>query len=743
MNELEGRDSVPERALHLSTQQNIPWESYPNLIRVDATVEGLGKAEAQVMLYELALIRRLEQWLVDHESLVHGPVHSSIGQEAVAIGAIAALKPGDQIASTHRAHHHVLAQVVTNAVRTVGHFDPAGAAATPPSVTLAVLRTLAEILGLRQGFAGGRGGSMHLGSIEAGVLGTSAIVGGGIPMATGAAFAFAQRGTGGVALSFFGDGASSIGALHESMAISRVMALPVIFVVENNLYSVATTVAETVGFPDIAIRAAGHDMPGIIVDGMDPLAMRAAVMRAREHAASGLGPVLIEAKTYRFLHQSGRLPGSDYRYRTKNEEALWQERDPIACFPAALEEAELVDARAAGRIETRAIDDLTRVLGEVIEEGLDGPRIIHSCWPDPGDALHGVRSAQGSTAAIGVLAPMVPVGADVTFQQAISLVTEHAMRRDPEVFVIGEEVGHLRGGAYGTTRHACKSFPERVFSAPISENGFSGLALGAALLGMRPIVELMFPDFALEAADQLLNHVPKARHMFGGNIDVPVVVRTRTAQGRGFGPQHSSDPAALFSLFPGWRIIAPSTPADYVGMFNAAITGADPVLIIEHHRLWTMTGPIPDLDAVIPLGIGRVARLGKDLTVLTWSHPVHRVIAIADRLAAEGIDVEVIDLRTIDPTGLDMDLMDESVARTGAAMIVEDATASHSIGPRISQLIHERHFGRLRAPVRLVTGLDVPTPVSRVLEQAVLLSDRDIETAIRELCSRVECGENP
>ena len=746
MNGLDGLDSMLEVAPDLTAHQNLPWESYPNLMRVDATVEGLGKAEAQFMLYELALIRRLEQWLVDHESLVHGPVHSSIGQEAVAIGAIAALKPGDQIASTHRAHHHVLAQVVTNAVRALGDFDPAGAAATPQPVTLAILQTLAEILGLRQGFAGGRGGSMHLGSIEAGVLGTSAIVGGGIPMATGAAFSFAQRGTGGVALAFFGDGASSIGALHESMAISRVMALPMIFVVENNLYSVATTVAETVGFPDIAIRASGHDMPGIIVDGMDPLAMRAAVMRARGHAAAGLGPVLIEAKTYRYLHQSGRLPGSDYRYRTKDEEALWQERDPITHFPAALAVAGLVDAAAARRIEARAVDDLARVLSEVIEEGPDGPRIIDTGWPDPldaprgvrSDASRGVRSAGERTPVDGASEPMLPVGEDVTFQEAISLVTDRAMRRDPEVFVIGEEVGHLRGGAYGTTRHACKNFPERVFSAPISENGFSGLALGAALLGMRPIVELMFPDFALEAADQLFNHVPKARHMFGGNIDVPVVVRTRTAQGRGFGPQHSSDPAALFALFPGWRIIAPSTPADYVGMFNTAISGADPVLIIEHHRLWNTTGAIPDLDARIPLGIGRVARSGKDLTVLTWSHPVHRVIAIAERLAAEGIDVEVIDLRTIDPTGLDVDLIDESVARTGAAIIVEDATASHSIGPRISQLIHERHFGRLRAPVRLVTGLDVPTPVSRVLEEGVLLSDDDIEKAIREL--RMEVG---
>ncbi len=713
----------------LSAHQNLPWRSYPNLVEATASFDGVTSADAASMLYQLLLIRSFEQWLVDNETLVHGPLHSSIGQEAVAVGAIAALQRQDQIASTHRAHHHVLARVVASAAHDAGDFDPAGEAPTPDGVRQAILKTMAEILGLRYGFAGGRGGSMHLGSIEAGVLATSAIVGGGIPVSTGAAFTFAQRGSGGVALAFFGDGASSIGALHESMAMARVMSLPVIFVVENNLYSVATTVAETAGFPDIAIRAAGHDMPGVIVDGMDPLAVRAGVAQARAHAAAGQGPVLIEAKTYRYLHQSGRLPGSDYRYRTKEEESEWRGRDPITHFPGALHASGLLGEAAIDVIRARVETDLAAAIDVVVESGDGGPRIREDAWPDPADALRGVRSANTSRARGE---EPETSGDVVTYQQAISLVHDRAMQRDPEVFVIGEEVGHLRGGAYGTTRHVCRNFPDRVFSSPISENGFSGLALGAAVMGMRPVVELMFPDFALEAADQLLNHVPKTRHMFGGEVDVPLVVRTRTAQGRGFGPQHSCDPAALFALFPGWRIIAPSTPADYVGLFNSAINGIDPVLIIEHHRLWTMEGAIPDLDARIPLGTARVVRPGRDLTVLAWSHPVHRVYAIAEQLATEGIDAEVIDLRTIDPLGIDWELVSESVRRTGAVAIVEDATASHALGPRISQVINEWHFTDLRTPVRLVTGKDVPTPVSRVLEDFVLLSDRDIEQAIRD-----------
>lgn len=718
--------------IDLSAHQNLPWRAYPNLVEAPPSLAGLTPTVAAAMVYQLLLIRSFEQWLVDNETLVHGPLHSSIGQEAVAVGAIAALQRQDQIASTHRAHHHVLARVVASAAHDAGHFDPAGDAPTPDGIQQAILKTLAEILGLRYGFAGGRGGSMHLGSIEAGVLGTSAIVGGGIPMTTGAAFSFAQRGTGGVAIAFFGDGAASIGAMHEAMAMSRVMSLPMIFFVENNLYSVATTVAETVGFPDIAIRAAGHDMPGIIVDGMDPLAVRAGVVRARAHAAAGKGPVLIEAKTYRYLHQSGRLPGSDYRYRTKDEENEWLGRDPIDHFPNVVRTAGLLDAAAIDAIRARVVTDLAFATDVVTEGGDEGPRIRADAWPDPADAVRGVRS---ETVAHARGVEPEASGEVVTYQQAISMVHNRAMQRDPNVFVIGEEVGHLRGGAYGTTRHVCRNFPKRVFSSPISENGFSGLALGAAVMGMRPVVELMFPDFALEAADQLFNHVPKTRHMFGGDVDVPLVVRTRTAQGRGFGPQHSCDPAALFALFPGWRIVAPSTPADYVGLFNSAIAGTDPVLIIEHYRLWTVEGAIPDLDARIPLGSARLVRPGRDLTVLTWSHPVHRVAAIAERLAAEGIDAVVIDLRTIDPTGIDWELVSESVRRTGAVAIVEDTTASHALGPRIAQVLHERHFGDLRAPVQVVTGMDVPTPVSRVLEEYVLLSDDSILATMRGLGS--------
>jgi 2-oxoisovalerate dehydrogenase E1 component len=223
--------------------------------------------------------------------------------------------------------------------------------------------------------------------------------------------------------------------------------------------------------------------------------------------------------------------------------------------------------------------------------------------------------------------------------------------------------------------------------------------------------------------------------MYGGDLAVPLVVRTRTAQGRGFGPQHSSDPAALFALFPGWRIAAPSTPAEYVGLFNAAILCGDPVLIVEHHRLWTLKGPVPkdDLDYVLPPGTARLARSGTNVTVLAWSEPLHRVLRIADELAAEGVDAEVVDLRWLDRASLDATTILGSVERTGALAIVEDATRSHSIGQHIADELGEAVFPLLRAPIARVTGKDVPPPVSRPLEEFLLLSDEDIRATLSRL----------
>ena len=723
---------------HQSTLGGLEAVDYPNIIRVRPAFDEEHEHDRGTMgfaLLQLETIRLFEQWLVDHESLVHGPVHASIGQEAVAVGAVAGLLPADRITSTHRAHHHVLAKVMS--FYAPAGYDPLGSE-LPEALAECVRRTLAEVLGLAPGWAGGRGGSMHLFDLRSGVAGTTAIVGGGIPIAAGLAFAEKLRGTGNVALTFIGDGACSIGAFHEGISMARVWNLPAIFLIENNLYSVATTVRETVGFEDIVIRAAGQDMLGVIVDGMDVLAVQQAVSLARRHVLAGDGPVLIEAKTYRHLHQQGALPGSRYSYRTRGEEEEWLARDPLTTFASWLREEDVLDESEIERVRARAADLVRQAVDVCTEPDRDTVSVRGSLWPDPADAMRGVRGDGSELPAVRIAEPDRHLDSEeMAFSTAISRVLARALERDGDVFILGEEVSHLRGGAYGATRDALRLFPERVLSTPIAENGFSGVGLGAAIAGLRPIVELMFPDFALEGADQLLNHIPKARHMYGGDLAVPLVVRTRTAQGRGFGPQHSSDPAALFALFPGWRIVAPSTPAEYIGLFNAAILCDDPVLVIEHHGLWTLKGPVPkdDLDYVLVPGKARLARPGSNVTVLAWSEPLQRVLRVAEQLANDGVDAEVIDLRWLDRASLDTTMIVESVARTGALAIVEDATRSHSIGNHIVDEVSRELFPLLRRPVARVTGKDVPPPVSRPLEEFVLLRDDDIRSTLTELAS--------
>ncbi len=706
---------------------------YPNIRLVDGTAvqpAALPRPTLAMMVLLIETIRRVERWLLDNASLVPGPLHSSIGQEAVAAGTALAMSPIDRLTSTHRAHHDVLARLIVRAAPT--GWDPATAERAPEEVVTAVRRTMAEVLGLAHGLCGGRGGSMHLADPAAGVA-TSAIVAGGVPAAAGGALASRLRGDGGAAVAVVGDGGLAIGAFHESLALARAWRLPLVTLVQNNRYSVATTLIETAGFEELAIRAAGYDMPALIVDGMDPLAVMAAMAAARAHAV-GAGPVLVEALTYRYFHQNGPLPGSAFKYRTRAEEEGWGAFDPAVAFPRRLVETGVLTASEVEHVQAVAAEVVARCVDALVERTADGVFIPDDRFPSPDTAERGVLGSGLPAVPADLLdADPAPDAAQVTYGAAVSGVIARCLERDPEAFVLGEEVGHLGGGVAGLTKGAIAVAPERVLSTPICENGFTGAAFGAALAGMHPIVEFMYPDFTLEAADQLFNHVPRARYMYGGSQPVPIVVRTQIARGRGYGPQHSCDPAALFALFPGWRIAAAATPADYVGLFNAAMLTRDPVLIIDDFRLMKRVGPLPPagFDHVVPPGAARLARGGRDVTVLAWGETLHRVLAIADQLAAtEAIEAEVIDPRWLDRASFDRAIVIESVRRTGVLVIVEDATRSHSMGAMILDDLLSDLYGSLRTAPSRVTGADVYTPVSRPLEAAVNLRDEPIVEAI-------------
>ena len=709
--------------------------------RLEVADEDLLAIDRQVlarMAFLLYLVRDFENQVLEFKDadLVHGPAHTSVGQEAVAAGVAAALRTTDLIGSTHRAHGHFLAKAVM-------YYAPAGYDPTVEPVTgpiqTAVNRTLAEIMGLREGWCGGRGGSMHLYDGDSGNLGSNAIVGGSIPLAAGAAWGQRLQGTDRVAVSFFGDGAINQGVLHEVANMAALWGIPVLFLVENNAYAVGTGTAESSHVCPLGLRTLGYGFDSVIADGMDPVAMYVAVRDLTATMRADPQPYLIEAQTYRHVHHAGSLVGSAFGYRSKDEEAEWRRRDPVDTYGRRLVSLGVL-SEAQDEALRRAASEAVAVARDFCTAEQGGKRVVPaSKWPDPATVLTGVRGTGEEVRGARTI-ERGDVGAwrEMTYVEAVAAATLRAMERDERVIVLGEEVANLRGGAFGATRGIKERFPERLINTPISETGFIGLAGGLAASGMRPVVEVMYPDFALMASDQLFNQIGRLRHMYGDRGRFPVVIRTRIGKGFGYGGQHSLDPCAYFSQFPGWRVVAPSTPFDYIGLFNTAIAYEDPVLVVEHGMLYATKGEVPadDLDYRIAYGAARVAREGRDVTVLTHQMGLAPCLQAAEDLATEGIEAEVIDLRTVDYQGMDYATIVASVRKTGAALTVEQAERSLSLGARLADEIALRCFDYLDAPVTHVSSPDAPLVVSRPIEAAMLPSLEGIRDAMRRAALR-------
>lgn len=317
----------------------------------------------------------------------------------------------------------------------------------------------------------------------------------------------------------------------------------------------------------------------------------------------------------------------------------------------------------------------------------------------------------------------------ITFRDALREALREEMQRDPKVFIIGEDVGHY-GGAYAVTKGLLDEFgPDRVRDAPMSEAMIVGAALGAAMTGMRPVAEIMYVDFMALAMDQFVNQAAKIHYMFGGQLAAPLVVRTQQGTGRGAGAQHSQSLEAWFMHVPGLRVVLPATPRDAKGLLKTAIRQNSPVLFIEHKGLYAIRGEVPENEYLIPFGEADVKRSGRDVTVVAYSRMVHLAMEAAEQLAADGIDAEVLDLRTLNP--LDSDTLLTSVRRTGRAVIVHEACRTAGAGAELSALIHESLHGELRAPVRRVAAMDVPIPANSRLEGEVIPKTADVVSAAR------------
>jgi 2-oxoisovalerate dehydrogenase E1 component len=705
----------------------------------DADLMALGSSRASRILFHAYLIRRFEGEVLrlSDEGCVWGPVHSSIGQEAVAAAAVAALSPSDLITGSHRAHHQVLVKTIE---ATAGSsWDPT-VEDIPAEAEESVFRLMAEILGLAPGYCGGRGGSMHLCAPPAGVMGTNAIVGGGIPIATGLAYAQKHTNRDVVTLCFFGDGAANQGTFHEALNLAGIWRLPIVYVIENNQYAVGTRCRDASAVGDLALRGASYAMPSFQIEGHDVAGVHEAVRSRVEECRRGAGPTLIEVRCYRRYHHKGSLPGSAYKYRSAEEEAAWEARDALQTFPAALERLGLLTAGDSERLAHLAERAVRRAVERCMEPGPGGkPRIREVLWPPAESVALHCRSK-------GEELQKLPFREREDFAEfealaysdAIAAVTERWLAASPEVLLFGEEVANFGGGAYGATRGLPARYPRQIVNTPISEAGFVGLACGTALCGLPTIVELMYPDFALVAADQLLNQIGKLRHMYGGAVAHPIVVRTRVATGTGFGGQHSMDLSGLFSLFSGWRVAAPSDAFDYVGLFNTAMHSRDPVLILEHHSLYRTVSSVPagTLGYCIPFGRARVIASGSDVSVLCYSSMVGRMLGLRSQLEAAGVSTEIVDLRCLDTASLDLETVGRSVAKTGTVVIVEEAAAGQGIGEKLAATITARHFDCLDGPPCCLASLDVPPPVSKVLEQAALLQDTEVLQTVEAVARR-------
>ncbi len=645
-------------------------------------------------LYRTMLTIRLteEQLLRAHQrGLIHGACHTSIGEEAVAAGVCANLKRADLVFSTHRGHGHALAKGLEPRV------------------------LIAELLGRATGCSGGRGGSMHLFAPEIGLMGTSGIVGPCILQAAGAAYAAKLFKDGRVAVAFFGDGASNNGAFHEGLNMAGIWKLPVVFVCENNQYATEISIRSSAANPDIAARAAAYNLPGLAVDGNDVLAVFQVAKEAVDRARAGQGPTLLECRTYRTRpHAEGM---GDYTYRPRQEVEEWKARCPIKGLRRRLIEGGFATENELAAME----NELQEAAAAALKAAEADP------YPDPAGALcHVVGETSPSSA------PEPPAGSrQITFTRATLEALAGEMDRSPAIFVLGEGIG-ARGGNFATTVGLFeKHGAVRLCDTPICERGFIGLAGGAAMAGARPVVDFMFADFILDGIGEIVNQIAKMQYMSGGRLKMPVLLRGCIGIGHSAATHHSGNYSSLFAHFPGLRVAVPSRPYDAKGLFLRALRGRDPVLFLEHRELIGLKGPVPEGEYEIEFGRAAVVRAGRDVTVVGLAMMVQHARKACAALAAEGIEVELIDPRTVLP--LDTATILASVRKTGRLLIVDEDFSPCSVAGEVAATVAAAGFDDLDAPIRRLQGAFAPTPYSPALEGVMGPNPARITQAVREL----------
>ena len=617
--------------------------------------------------------------------------------------------------------------------------------------------TVRMVLSAQMGKAGPPmdGKDLHVGDWAHGILPAMAPLGSPALTIAGIATAFALRKEPRVAVSFIGEGATSLGEWHEAINACAARKLPAIFCVQNNQTALSTPVRDNSAVRVFADKASGYGIPAVTVDGTDPEAIASAFAWAAERARSGAGTTLIELVAMRMCGHAhhddmlylGKDPQPSWTYPALTEAGyadretyeFWRQRDPIATYAAKLEAAGVI---AAG--------DLDRMKGEVEElVEREARAVIDAPWPEGERAGVGVFANEPARTHVEVLgepwrqaqSPKLP---DVeqappfdakgkTFLEAVMLGVGDVLRSDDRTFVYGEDVGGKYGNAFLLLRPLLKDFGDRILNSILSEGATIGVCTGAALAGMRPIGEIQFNDFVASGFNQLVNNAAKLRYRWGA--EVPFVLRMPWGGLRHAGPYHSQNTEAWFYRTPGVKIVVPSTPHDARALMASAVADPDPVLYYEHIALYRdpkvkqVLGD--EAPAPIPIGKAALRRSGKDLAIISYGAYVHIALRVAEKLASEDRECAVLDLRTLAP--LDRQSVLAVARHCNRVLIVHEDTRTGSIGESVAAIIQEEAFEYLDAPIRILGALDTPVPYSPPLEEVFLPSEAQVEQAARLL----------
>ena len=656
----------------------------------------LDLAHARDLLASMIRIRRFEDKCAElyTQQKIRGFLHLYDGEEAIAAGLIPLLGPTDRLVATYREHGHALVR------------------------GLPMSEILAEMYGKEQGCAGGRGGSMHLFSRDALFYGGNAIVGGGLPLAVGLALADRIGANGAITTCFFGEGAVAEGEFHESLNLASLWHLPVLFVCENNGYAMGTALDLSESQTDICAKAGSYGLMAEAVDGMDVLAVEAAGRRACEHIRSSGQPYFIECKTYRLRAHS---MFDAQLYRPKEEVEQWRSKGPIVRFQTWLEEN--------GFLRSAELNEIVQEIDEQIDHAI---AYAEAGTLEPVEQLTQYVLAPKSD----VQAPMIDVVAsgeviETTYRDAVKAAIVDAMQRDDRVFLMGEDVGRY-GGCYAVSKGLLDQFGEdRIRDTPLSESGFTGAGIGAAMAGLRPIVEVMTVNFSLLALDQIVNTAATYRHMSNNQFGVPLVIRMATGAGRQLAAQHSHSLEGWYAHIPGIKVLAPATLEDARGMLWTALQDPDPVLIFENVMLYNRRGTLPANAGAVDIDHAVVRRDGADISLITYGGSLFKTLDAASELSKKGIEAEVIDLRTLRP--LDMPTIIASVSKTHRAMIIDEGWRTGSLAAEIGMSLAEQAFFELDAPLARVCSEEVPIPYAQHLEEASIPQTSKIVAAVISL----------